>query len=260
MSIANIPGGWLFSSRMLRLPITARWSYVAALLWCHNEESDGFIRSDDLHVIPGFDMDCIPRLQDQDILVAVEGGWKLQPNGEAWENSQSTKEQVDQARLRNRERQAKLRERRNGVTPPVTTEVTNEVSNEGSKQNKTKPNQTSLVVTKSGTETEKGPKRASRLPEGWQPPESTIRKMRERFPHLDLRSEHEKFCNYWLSKSGRDATKVDWARTWINWIITAAERSPNGHRAEAVAQSATDRKIAFLQSMKVNPNGQQELE
>lgn len=157
MSIANIPGGWLFSSRMLRLPITARWSYVAALLWCHNEESDGFIRSDDLPVIPGFDMDCIPRLQDQDILVAVEGGWKLQPNGEAWENSQSTKEQVDQARLRNRERQAKLRERRNGVTPPVTTEVTNEVSNEGSKQNKTKPNQTSLVVvTESGTETEKG--------------------------------------------------------------------------------------------------------
>lgn len=36
---------------------------------------------------------------------------------------------------------------------------------------------------------------------------------------LDLRLVAERFSNYWASKSGGDATKADWKRTWINWAL-----------------------------------------
>lgn len=33
--------------------------------------------------------------------------------------------------------------------------------------------------------------------------------------------QFEAFQNHWLAKSGRDACKLDWQRTWANWIINA---------------------------------------
>jgi hypothetical protein len=39
------------------------------------------------------------------------------------------------------------------------------------------------------------------------------------------------FKNYWIAKSGKDATKVDWFATWQNWCIKEAEKSPNGGKA-----------------------------
>jgi hypothetical protein len=38
---------------------------------------------------------------------------------------------------------------------------------------------------------------------------------------IDLRAEALKFANYWASKSGGGATKLDWKRTWLNWCLTA---------------------------------------
>lgn len=38
---------------------------------------------------------------------------------------------------------------------------------------------------------------------------------------LDLRLEASRFQNYWSSKSGGGATKLDWHRTWLNWCINA---------------------------------------
>lgn len=39
-----------------------------------------------------------------------------------------------------------------------------------------------------------------------------------------LEREFEKFKNYWQAKSGKDATKLDWQKTWKNWIINVKER------------------------------------
>lgn len=33
--------------------------------------------------------------------------------------------------------------------------------------------------------------------------------------------EAEKFANHWAAKAGKDATKLDWSRTWSTWIINA---------------------------------------
>jgi len=48
---------------------------------------------------------------------------------------------------------------------------------------------------------------------------------RNALPALDLRPEAEAFANYWASKSGKDATKLDWHRTWLNWCLNAKGKS-----------------------------------
>lgn len=42
-----------------------------------------------------------------------------------------------------------------------------------------------------------------------------------------IETEAIKFRNHWTSKTGKDATKLDWSRTWQNWVLNA--RIPNGH-------------------------------
>lgn len=50
----------------------------------------------------------------------------------------------------------------------------------------------------------------------------------EKRPEIDANLETEKFCNYWRSKTGKDATKLDWPATWRNWILNARANGGNG--------------------------------
>ncbi len=60
--------------------------------------------------------------------------------------------------------------------------------------------------------------RASRLPEDWSPsPEYVARIIREH--GVDPRESLRSFRNYWLSKGGAGATKLDWERTFDNWVL-----------------------------------------
>lgn len=63
------------------------------------------------------------------------------------------------------------------------------------------------------------------------------------------RIEHEKFCDYWGAKGGPDARKIDWVKTWRNWMRSAAERNGRGgYRAApgfgGTYRSTTDAKVA----------------
>lgn len=86
--------------------------------------------------------------------------------------------------------------------------------------------------------------RGSRLPDGWMPPQAVVAQMRSEHPEVDLKAEHAKFVDYWQSKAGKDARKVDWAATWRNWIRRAAEQqtrsSANGkpHKLRVIAELA----------------------
>ena len=63
--------------------------------------------------------------------------------------------------------------------------------------------------------------------------------------------EHQKFMNYWLSKPGAAGRKTDWRRTWMNWMLSAAERAPQrpGNSLAPISgaprhyQSTTDGKV-----------------
>jgi hypothetical protein len=66
----------------------------------------------------------------------------------------------------------------------------------------------------------------TRIPDDFKPTADMVKWARERCPNVDGRRETEKFINYWTAKSGQAATKLDWVRTWQNWMLSAAERQP----------------------------------
>ncbi|MBL4837387.1 MAG: hypothetical protein JKY34_07395 [Kordiimonadaceae bacterium] len=68
--------------------------------------------------------------------------------------------------------------------------------------------------------------RGSRLAENWVPDETQyMRLVKSGVSRKFIDAEHQKFLNYWISKAGKDASKLDWARTFDNWMIMAKERA-----------------------------------
>lgn len=98
--------------------------------------------------------------------------------------------------------------------------------------------------------------RATRLPEDFIPTPEMRKWFAEEKLHLaiDARIEHEKFVNYWVGCPGVKGRKLDWPRTWKNWMWSAAERqAPRpwkpGQLAVPVSgapyrPSTTDQKVA----------------
>jgi uncharacterized protein YdaU (DUF1376 family) len=65
--------------------------------------------------------------------------------------------------------------------------------------------------------------RATRLPPDWEPSDELIAFMRKERPDLNPSHTIMKFCNYWQAKSGKDATKLDWDKTFQNWVLQEKE-------------------------------------
>lgn len=67
-------------------------------------------------------------------------------------------------------------------------------------------------------------KRGSRLPQDWQLPKAwgewTLSEFKTWTPDV-VRIEADKFRDFWCSKAGREAAKLDWQATWRNWCRNA---------------------------------------
>lgn len=50
---------------------------------------------------------------------------------------------------------------------------------------------------------------------------------RRECPDVDGRFETSQFIDYWAAKAGKDAVKVDWARTWQTWMRRAQRDAVN---------------------------------
>ena len=69
-------------------------------------------------------------------------------------------------------------------------------------------------------------KRGTRLADDWAPSDADLAFCRERRPDLDPASVALQFRNYWTAKAGKDATKLDWGRTWQNWVLGQKTAGP----------------------------------
>lgn len=80
------------------------------------------------------------------------------------------------------------------------------------------------------------PDQGTRLPEDWFDTDDGERGAawaKENYPHVSLAEEKLKFTNHWLSKTGKDATKRNWYRTFQNWVMEANRRqSPAARKNE----------------------------
>jgi uncharacterized protein YdaU (DUF1376 family) len=77
-------------------------------------------------------------------------------------------------------------------------------------------------------------KKSTRLPDNWEPTQDywDAAVLIGNELNIDMRPRLKqiahKFKDYWIAKSGKDATKADWLATWRNWIRREAENAKGG--------------------------------
>lgn len=69
--------------------------------------------------------------------------------------------------------------------------------------------------------------RGTRLPENFSVTDDMRDWANQAVPGLDVDRSSMMFRNHWLSKTGADATKLDWARTWQNWLMKDFQSLPS---------------------------------
>ena len=105
--------------------------------------------------------------------------------------------------------------------------------------------------------------RGSRLYSDWfLPKEYGDWAVSEGFSEERIRLEADQFKDWWLAKSGKDATKMDWLATWRNWMrktpkeIINGKRTNNGQaRGDAQFDEARQRAIDVGKSGKTQNAG-----
>jgi hypothetical protein len=83
------------------------------------------------------------------------------------------------------------------------------------------------TIFKKTKKTPSASQRGTRLADDWMPSESTKAWCAEKLPPMLYNRaglELAKFRNYWTSKTGAGATKLNWDRTFQNWMLNAADR------------------------------------
>lgn len=153
------------------------------------------------------------------------------------------------ARSANAERQARYRERQKEASAAdnVTRNVTRNATDDNSPALSLPPNDNnSNPPTHTHPETNTRARKGTRLPDDWQPEPLTGKAlaMTNAWPSGQIERELAKFRNHWTSKPGKDACKLDWQKTWANWLINADERIPRNDR-----QSHPERRIGLVGSI-----------
>lgn len=83
-------------------------------------------------------------------------------------------------------------------------------------------------------------KRATRLSADWQlTPEFELAAAQLGMTTEEIEREANRFRDYWISKSGSGATKLDWLATWRNWCRTFTDNRRAKNASRAGGQSAT---------------------
>lgn len=70
--------------------------------------------------------------------------------------------------------------------------------------------------------------RGSRIPDTFVVTDPMVAWALLKAPDVDWKIQTEKFVNYWKAKPGKDGVKLDWERTWRNWLLTAQEQTRRG--------------------------------
>lgn len=82
-----------------------------------------------------------------------------------------------------------------------------------------------------GREAPQAARRGSRLPPDWEPGEPGMAfAAQQGLTNGRATAELAKFRDFWVAKTGANATKADWQATWRNWVRRAVESAPQGQQ------------------------------
>lgn len=201
--------------------------WVRAGSWCAAHLTDGFVPE---HMVQLLGTTAqASKLIKAGLWEEAEGGYVFhewnedgrQPRGTSVRESRKKSAERQAAWRANHKQKPQLSVVSNGVTDPLVTALVTQVSP------LPRPDPTRPVEKK---KTSSSSARGTRLPDDWQPSKALIDWWRTEFSHVDGKLETAKFRDFWHSKAGPGARKIDWDLTWKNWIRNATERSPASSR------------------------------
>jgi hypothetical protein len=252
MAWFKVDDGFHASRKLLKIPKRARfaaaglWSIAGS--WAADQLTDG-------HVPNYMISEWAPPPAAPDALVDA-GLWERTHDGFAfynWHEYQPSKQDVDAERAASRERMQELRARRKNRKPLEQAEVGDvfgrTVPNRSESvrnPDPTRPDPTHPLKDKEEADASSSAprKRATRISEDFSVTPEMKLWASSKAADADLITETEKFINYWIAKSGKDATKLDWAATWRNWILNAkTSQTRPDHSARGLAKG-----MAMLQA------------
>lgn len=98
---------------------------------------------------------------------------------------------------------------------------------------------TTATTTATSTEVDGGTrKRATRIPENFEATDDMRTWAALNTPLVNIDRSTARFINYWTAKSGKDATKLDWKRTWQNWLLSDQEKAEKTSRKPTPTERA----------------------
>lgn len=127
MTDTRLPDRWLLDRRIQRLTDRGFRAFINVLMWSVTNRTDGIVGPEDLLLIPGFGNCAEDELGAAGLLEPLDHGWRIS----VFESTQTSKTQLEaleQARLANRNRQAKWRAEKANVTHNVTNNATEAVT------------------------------------------------------------------------------------------------------------------------------------
>lgn len=259
-----------FHHKVVHAGTAAMGLWVRAGAWCAQMLTDGFVPAHMVGALSDGDATLAARLVTAGLWLDVDGGFAFH----AWSDLQPSAHQVKDRRRKETERKAAWRaeqqRRRDDARVPEmsrrdisgTDDWTDASVPPWSRDGHADPDPTRPDPTRTdpsphvgGAGGEASRKRSAatkgtRLPEDWKPDAELVSWTREHCPHVDGRHETAQFVDYWLAKSGRDAVKVDWRRTFQRWMREAeqraATRSAPGLRAVPTTTARVDAALAHL--------------
>jgi len=93
------------------------------------------------------------------------------------------------------------------------------VSSDENDEDPLPPKEKSPTPPKENTPISETTKRARRLADDWVLPASWGRwALDEGYPEATIRLQADMFADFWQAKGGQDAAKLDWFKTWKNWM------------------------------------------
>ena len=253
MAWFKVDDGFHASRKLLKIPKRARFAaiglWTVAGSWAADQLTDGNVP--DYMIREWGSPPAAPEaLVDAGLWERTQDGYTFRN----WHEYQPSKQDVDAERAASRERMRDLRARRKQPKPPEQAEVrevfgrtvpngSESVRNpDPSRPDPTRPDPNKEEEADASSRPRK---RATRISEDFTVTPEMRLWASSKAPDADLMTETEKFINYWVAKSGKDATKLDWVATWRNWILNAksSNRTRPDHSARGLAKG-----MAMLQA------------
>lgn len=210
--------------KILPLSDAAFRCLVEATLYSRRMKSDGLLAT--RLAVAKWGVDVLAELCENDpekpSLVKADKGYLIRD----YADHQDTREEIEARQARNKLNGSlggQARAKRLANQPAKRNRSDTQAETETEKQNS------------SSTKKRDSAPRGSRLPKDWVPPAEEIARAKSEYAqHVNVRSEHDVFVDYWIAQAGAKGVRADWTAVWRNWM-----RRKEGDHSTRPAQKLT---------------------